>query len=85
VSWLWGEQEKCWPPIMQDVFEKGPRDRDSPICNLSQNGYGDRRVKGTRCTWCLPLERSQLYACTGRAGELVSGRAREASVISDAR
>ena len=37
VSWLWGEQEKCWPSVMQDdkmlpaLFEKGLRDRNSPI------------------------------------------------------
>ena len=36
VSWLWGEQEKCWPPIMQEVYEKGPPDHNS---TLSQNGY----------------------------------------------
>ena len=85
MSWLWGEQEKCWPPIMQEVYEKGPRDHNSPMCTLSQNGYGDQRVKGTRCTWCLPLERSQLYTCAGRAGEVVTERTREASVISHAR
>ena len=65
VSWLWGEQEKCSPPIMQEVYEKGPRDHNRPICTLSRNGYGDQRVKGTRCTCCLPLERSQLYTGTG--------------------
>ena len=85
VSWLWGEQEKCWPTIMQELYEKGPPDHNSPICILSQNGSGDQRVKGTRRACCLPLERSQLYTCTGRAGEVFTERTREASVISHAR
>jgi hypothetical protein len=32
-----------------------------------------------------PLKASQLYMCTGRAGEVVTGRAGESSVFSDAR
>jgi hypothetical protein len=91
VSWLWAQQEKSGPSVVQDdktllaVFEKGLRDRTSPICSLSQNGYGDRRVKARKCSCCLPLIRSQLYMCTGRAGEAVTGRAGEVLVISDAR
>jgi hypothetical protein len=41
---------------LQAVFEKCLRDRNSPIGTLSQNGYGDRRVKARQCTCCLPLD-----------------------------
>jgi hypothetical protein len=63
VSWLWAQQEKSGPSVVQDdktllaVFEKGLRDRNSPICTLSQNGYGDRRVKARKCSCCLPLDK----------------------------
>jgi hypothetical protein len=39
------------------VFYKCLRDRSSSICALSQNGYGDRRVKARRCTCCVPLDK----------------------------
>ena len=42
---------------LQAVLEKCLRDRNSPIWALSQNGYGDRRVKARRCTCCVPLEK----------------------------
>jgi hypothetical protein len=88
--WLWCEQGKCWPSIKQDnkmlpaVFEKCLCDRTSPVCTLSQNGYGGRRVKARKCTCFFPLISSKLYMCMGRAGEVVTGRAGEASVFSDA-
>ena len=91
VSWLWAQQEKSGPPVVQDdktllaVFGKGLRDRNIPICTLSQNGWvTDRSRHGSSPAVC-PLIRSQLYMCTGRAGEVVTGRAGEALVISDAR
>jgi hypothetical protein len=46
ASWFWGEQEKRLPSIMQNVFEKASRDRNSQLFKTkSQNGYGGRRVK----------------------------------------
>jgi hypothetical protein len=39
ASWLWGEQEKCWPSVMQDdkmlpaVLEK------TPACPQQPNVY----------------------------------------------
>jgi hypothetical protein len=42
---------------LQAVFEKCLRDRNSPIYVLSQNGYGDRRVKARRWTCCVPLDK----------------------------
>jgi hypothetical protein len=62
VPWFWAQQEKSGPTVVQDdktllaVFEKGLLDRNSPICTLSQNGYGDRPVKARKCTCCLPLD-----------------------------
>ena len=38
------------------VFEKCFCVRNSPSCTLSQNGYGDRRVKARKNTCCLPLD-----------------------------
>jgi hypothetical protein len=61
VSWLWAQQENSGPSVVQDdktllaVFAKGLRDSNSPIYTLSQNGYGDRRVKARKCSCCLPL------------------------------
>jgi hypothetical protein len=63
VSWLWAQQEKRGPRVVQDdktllaVFDKGLRERNSPICTLSQNGYGDRWDKARKCTCCLPLDK----------------------------
>jgi hypothetical protein len=63
VSWLWDQQEKSGPSVVQDdktlqaVFEKGLRDRNSPIGALSQNRYGDRRFKARKCTCCLPVDK----------------------------
>ena len=63
VSWLWAQQEKSGPPVVQDdktllaVFEKRLRGCNSPVCNLSQNGYGDRWVKARKCTCCLPVDK----------------------------
>jgi hypothetical protein len=63
ASWLWSEEAKCWPSVMQDdkmlpaVLEKGLRDLNSPMYTLSQNGYGDRRVKARKCTCSLPLDK----------------------------
>ena len=40
-------------PVMQDdkklppVFARGLRGRNSPVCTLSQHGYGDRKVMQT--------------------------------------
>ena len=62
VPWLWAQQEKSRPTVVQHettllaVFEKGLRDCSSPICTLSQNGYGDRRVKALKCSCCLLLD-----------------------------
>ena len=42
---------------LQAVLEKCLRDRSSPICALSQNVYGDRRVKARRCTCRVPLDK----------------------------
>ncbi len=63
VSWLWAQQEKSGPSVVQDdktllaVLEKGLRDRNSPSCTSSQNGYGDLRVKARKCSCCLPLDK----------------------------
>ena len=54
ASRLWAQQEKSGPPVVQDdktllaVFENGSRDRNDPICTLSQNGYGDQRAKARK-------------------------------------
>jgi hypothetical protein len=45
-------QDDKLPPA---VFEKGLRDRNSPICTLRQNGYGARRVKARKYSCFLPL------------------------------
>jgi hypothetical protein len=37
------------------VFEKGVRDRNSPMCTLSQNCYGAWRVKARKYTCFLTL------------------------------
>jgi hypothetical protein len=57
--------------MLQAVFEKCLRDCNSRICALSQNGYGDRRVKARKCTCCVPLDKNH--------------RSRRALVVSDAR
>ncbi len=63
ASWLWAQQEKSGPPVVQDdktllaVFEKGLRDRNRPFCTLSQSGYGDPQVKTRKCACCLPLDK----------------------------
>jgi hypothetical protein len=44
ASRLRSEQEKRWSSAMQDdklppdIYEKGLRDRDNPMCTLSQHG-----------------------------------------------
>jgi hypothetical protein len=43
--------------MLPAVLEKGLRDLNSPMYTLSQNGYGDRRVKARKCTCCLPLDK----------------------------
>ena len=44
---------------MLAVFDKGLRDHNSPICTLSQNGYGDQRAKARKYMrlltfWAVP-------------------------------
>jgi hypothetical protein len=39
------------------VFEKGLRDRNSPIGTLSQNGYGDQNAKARKYTCLLPFNK----------------------------
>jgi len=51
------------------VTEKGLRDRNSPTCTLSQNGYGDEAV------WLLQLQR-----CS-RGKEKERERERESSTL----
>ena len=45
---------------------KGLRERNSPFCTLSQNGYGDSAAKpsGLRRAWAAERGRSQRQACT---------------------
>ena len=83
ASWLWAQQEKSGPPVVQDdktllaVFEKRLRDCNSPICTLSQNGYGDRRVKARKCTCCLPLDKITAlheHGASRRSGDGASRR-----------
>jgi hypothetical protein len=83
VSSLWGEQEKCWPSVVQDdqmllaVFEKGLRDRHSPICILSQDGNGDRRVqarKGTCCSSLVKITALYVHGASRRIGYGASRR-----------
>jgi hypothetical protein len=83
ASWLWAQQEKSGPPVVQDdktllaVFEKGLRDRNSPSCTLSQNGYGDRRVKARKCTCCVPLDKIpalHVHGASRRSGYEASRR-----------
>ena len=71
------------PPVAQDdetllaVFEKGLRDCNSPICTVSQNDYGDRRVKARKRTCCLPLDKiTALHAhgASRRSGDGASRR-----------
>jgi hypothetical protein len=82
ASWLCGEQEKCWPSVMQDdkmlpaVLEKGLRDLNSPMCTLSQNGYGDRRVKARKCTCCLPLDKITAVHVHGASRRIRYGASR---------
>ena len=64
MSCLWAQQEKSGPQVVQDdktllaVFEKRLRDcNNTPTCTLSQNGYGDRRVKARKYTCCLPVDK----------------------------
>jgi hypothetical protein len=61
VSRLRGEQEKRRSSGKQDetlppaVFEKGLRDRNSPMCALIQHGYGGQTAKARKYTCLLPL------------------------------
>ena len=49
---LWGAilKEKSAPTRIRTHSQKGLRDRNSPFCTLSQNGYGERfaRERATR-------------------------------------
>jgi hypothetical protein len=55
-------QDNKLPP---GVFEKGLRDRNHPICTLSQNGYADQRANAWSTSAFWPLKKSQLYMCMG--------------------
>jgi hypothetical protein len=87
ASRLRGEQEKCWSSVMQydrltlAVFEKGLRDRNSPICiwrgKMATVTRGPRQGS-TRA--CCPVIKTQLYMCTGRREEVSWLREEQESV-----
>ena len=58
-------RECCFfPGLHAAVLEKGLRDRNSPMCTLSQNCDGARRVKARRYTCFLTLSNTTaLHAC----------------------
>ena len=59
------------------VLEKGLCDRNSPICTLSQNGYGDLRVKARKCSCFLPLDKItalHVHGASRRSGYWASRR-----------
>jgi hypothetical protein len=84
VSWLWGEQEKRWPSIMQYVFEKGPRDRSSqpffvPGANMvTVTGGSSERHAPAACPFkdhsftCAWGEKSRRGVVMVRAGEVLA-------------
>jgi hypothetical protein len=96
ASRLWGEQEKRWSSVMQydsltlAVFDKGLRDRNSPICTWKQNGYGDMRAKARKYTCLLPFNKiaalhlhgakRRSFVVTGGAGERWSSVKQDATV-----
>jgi hypothetical protein len=47
-------QDDKLPP---DIFENGLRDRNSPMCTLSQHGYGAQRAKARKYTCLLPVDK----------------------------
>jgi hypothetical protein len=72
------------------VFEKGLLDRNSPICTLSQTGYGDQRAKARKYTCLLALNKNaalhvhgakrRSFVFTGGAGERWSSGMQDATV-----
>jgi hypothetical protein len=74
VSRLRAEQKKRWLSVMQDdklppaVFEKGLRGRNSPICTLTQNGYGDQRANAWKHICFLVLDKITALHVHGALG-----------------
>jgi hypothetical protein len=93
ASRLRGEQEECWSSVMQydrltlAVFETGLRDRNNPICTLSQHGYCDQRAKARKYTCLVPTNKiAALHVHRAkRTSFRVYGRSRRALVVRDAR
>jgi len=88
-----GEQERCWSSVVQydrltlAVFENGLRDRNNPICTLSQHGYCDQRAKARKYTCLVTLNKIAALHVHGakRTRFRVYGRSRRALVVRDAR
>ena len=74
VSRLRAEQKKRWSSGMQDdklppaVFEKNMRDRNSPICTLSHNGYDVKSANSWKHTCFLALDKITAAHVCGALG-----------------
>jgi hypothetical protein len=58
-------QDDKLPPA---VFEKGLRDRNSPMCTLSRNGYGDQRANAWNHICFLDLDKITALHVHGALG-----------------
>ena len=60
-----------WCRVRVLSHEKGLRDRNSPTCTLSQNGYGDKVHRFRVATVPLIKERQRLGSCLTCVGKVV--------------